>query len=94
MGSPYDYQSIMHYGRNDFAINSNIDTITPLFPTPSLGGNVMSFLDILDINIYYGCTGSYSTLCGSSNEQCTSGVCCTTSLCTFSNSLTVILFIF
>ena len=51
----YDYDSIMHYPRNAFAINTAIDTITPK-PNPSraIGQRAaMSHGDILAINTLY-----------------------------------------
>lgn len=36
-GTPFDYDSIMHYGRNAFAVDQRKDTITPLKVAPNMG---------------------------------------------------------
>lgn len=41
-GVPYDYTSIMHYGRKSHAINQNQDTITPKGPAPADMGHEKS----------------------------------------------------
>ena len=55
-GQPYDYGSLMHYGRYDFAKDDNVWTIrarAPLQNTP-LGQSVgLSNTDILKMNALY-----------------------------------------
>ncbi|XP_059382449.1 hatching enzyme 1.2-like isoform X1 [Carassius carassius] len=57
LNTPYDYSSIMHYGRTAFAKQYGKDTITPI-PNPSvqIGQRTeMSKIDILRINKLYEC---------------------------------------
>nr|BAU29957.1 hatching enzyme [Syngnathoides biaculeatus] len=56
LNTPYDYTSVMHYGRTAFSVNGR-DTITPI---PDAGIQIgqrrgMSAWDIKRINILYGC---------------------------------------
>ena len=52
---PYDYDSLMHYGRRDFAVDPTKDTITPTpDPTRAIGQrNGLSAGDIIAINALY-----------------------------------------
>lgn len=57
-GTPYDYVSIMHYGRYSFPINENLPTIYRLDdelndPDLPLGGSVISSWDIVGVNNMY-----------------------------------------
>ncbi|XP_073717930.1 hatching enzyme 1.2-like [Misgurnus anguillicaudatus] len=55
--TPYDYSSIMHYGRTAFATQYGKETITPI-PDASVQigqRQEMSNIDILRINKLYGC---------------------------------------
>ncbi|TSK62537.1 High choriolytic enzyme 1 [Bagarius yarrelli] len=54
--TPYDYSSIMHYGKTAFSING-LNTITPIpDPTVAIGQREeMSAIDILRINTLYQC---------------------------------------
>nr|BAJ23956.1 hatching enzyme [Sagamichthys abei] len=57
LNTPYDYSSIMHYGRTAFAIHAGQDTITPI-PNSSVQigqRQDLSDIDILRINRLYGC---------------------------------------
>uniref|UniRef100_A0AAR2LC07 Metalloendopeptidase n=1 Tax=Pygocentrus nattereri TaxID=42514 RepID=A0AAR2LC07_PYGNA len=56
LNTPYDYSSVMHYGKTAFSINGQ-ETITPI-PDPSvpIGQRVdLSAIDIKRINILYNC---------------------------------------
>uniref|UniRef100_A0A3B4CC29 Metalloendopeptidase n=1 Tax=Pygocentrus nattereri TaxID=42514 RepID=A0A3B4CC29_PYGNA len=56
LNTPYDYSSVMHYGKTAFSMNGQ-DTITPI-PDPSvpIGQRVdLSAIDIKRINILYNC---------------------------------------
>ncbi|XP_024151998.1 high choriolytic enzyme 2-like [Oryzias melastigma] len=58
LNTPYDYSSIMHYGRDAFSIAYGLDTITPI-PDPNVPigqRNGMSRWDITRINILYNCS--------------------------------------
>lgn len=57
LDTPYDYSSIMHYGRTAFSIQYRKDSITPIpDPTVQIGQRQgMSVMDILRINRLYGC---------------------------------------
>ncbi|XP_039670664.1 high choriolytic enzyme 1-like [Perca fluviatilis] len=56
LNTPYDYTSIMHYGRTAFSINGQ-DTITPIpDPKVQIGQRQgLSSLDIIRINKLYSC---------------------------------------
>lgn len=54
LNTPYDYSSIMHYGRTAFSINGQ-DTITPNSNAQIGQRKHMSRLDIKRINLLYGC---------------------------------------
>ncbi|XP_016356917.1 high choriolytic enzyme 1-like [Sinocyclocheilus anshuiensis] len=57
LNTPYDYSSIMHYGRTAFAIQYGKETITPI-PNPSVQigqRKEMSNIDIQRINKLYEC---------------------------------------
>ncbi|KTF99887.1 hypothetical protein cypCar_00025112 [Cyprinus carpio] len=57
LNTPYDYNSIMHYGRTAFAIQSGLETIIPI-PNPlvSIGQRQeLSYTDIQRINMLYEC---------------------------------------
>lgn len=55
--TPYDYSSIMHYGKTAFAIQPGMETITPIpDATVQIGQRQdLSNTDILRINKLYGC---------------------------------------
>ncbi|XP_016295842.1 high choriolytic enzyme 1-like [Sinocyclocheilus anshuiensis] len=55
--TPYDYGSIMHYGKTAFTIQPGLETITPIpDETVEIGQRQgMSNTDILRINKLYGC---------------------------------------
>ncbi|XP_063611128.1 astacin-like metalloprotease toxin 2 [Penaeus indicus] len=53
---PYDYKSVMHYGRFTFSETSRRPTLVPKFPVAGeLGGSSLTPLDILRINTFYKC---------------------------------------
>ncbi|XP_071374598.1 hatching enzyme 1.2-like [Centroberyx affinis] len=57
LNTPYDYSSIMHYGRTAFSVQYGKDSITPI-PNPwvQIGQRQgMSRIDIQRINRLYGC---------------------------------------
>ncbi|XP_076003083.1 high choriolytic enzyme 2-like [Genypterus blacodes] len=57
LGTPYDYQSILHYGRFAFSKGQNLPTIVAKGnPNIKIGGaTVMSNNDIKRVNRLYGC---------------------------------------
>ncbi|XP_045898808.1 high choriolytic enzyme 1-like [Micropterus dolomieu] len=58
LNTPYDYSSIMHYGKTAFSIQKGKDTITPI-PDPNVPIGQMKGLsnwDIIRINTFYGCS--------------------------------------
>ncbi|VDL95277.1 unnamed protein product [Schistocephalus solidus] len=65
LGEPYDFDSIMHYRRNDFAIAPNYETIRPLIccPYPEFGQRLeLSHGDIRQANLLYSCPACGRTL--------------------------------
>ncbi|XP_042559788.1 hatching enzyme 1.2 [Clupea harengus] len=57
LNTPYDYSSVMHYGRTAFTVQNGKETITPI---PNSNVQIgqrqgMSTTDILRINKLYGC---------------------------------------
>ncbi|XP_061602247.1 low choriolytic enzyme-like isoform X1 [Cololabis saira] len=57
LNTPYDYSSIMHYGRTAFGMFGRLETITP-FPDPNVPigeSKTFSDIDILRINRLYKC---------------------------------------
>ncbi|XP_055348995.1 hatching enzyme 1.2-like [Paramacrobiotus metropolitanus] len=54
-GLPYDYESIMHYGWNYFAIDDSKPTILPKMKAAIGNRKVMSALDVERINKMYNC---------------------------------------
>ncbi|XP_071143350.1 embryonic protein UVS.2-like isoform X1 [Mytilus edulis] len=58
LGAPYDYGSIMHYGKDTFSANGK-PTLIPLFdPKGTMGQRTdLSLVDIWKINKLYKCTG-------------------------------------
>ncbi|XP_063737870.1 high choriolytic enzyme 1-like [Eleginops maclovinus] len=57
LNTPYDYTSIMHYGKTAFSSQWGKDTITPI-PNPNVQigqRKGMSYWDIVRINTLYGC---------------------------------------
>nr|CAH0101541.1 unnamed protein product [Daphnia galeata] len=65
LGLSYDYGSVMHYPKTAFAIDRNIDVITPLIGNPTLGQRTgFSDLDVQKLNKLYSCSGSCSAASG------------------------------
>ncbi|XP_033840205.1 high choriolytic enzyme 1-like [Periophthalmus magnuspinnatus] len=60
LNMPYDYGSIMHYGRTAFS-NNGRETLTPLSSSPVNIGQrqALSSWDIKRINLLYSCTGYF-----------------------------------
>lgn len=55
-GLPYDYQSVMHYPVNAFAVNRTLPTIVPKKENTKIGdAKVMSSIDASKLRIAYGC---------------------------------------
>uniref|UniRef100_A0A8P4GG97 Metalloendopeptidase n=2 Tax=Dicentrarchus labrax TaxID=13489 RepID=A0A8P4GG97_DICLA len=57
LNTPYDYSSIMHYGKTAFSIQHGRDSITPI---PNANVQIgqrqgMSYWDIMRINLLYSC---------------------------------------
>ncbi|CAF5079994.1 unnamed protein product, partial [Rotaria sp. Silwood1] len=58
----YDYTSLMHYKSDEFSKNG-LPTIEALQPNVKIGQRLyLSATDIQEIQLYYNCTGSGSTL--------------------------------
>ncbi|CAF2101265.1 unnamed protein product [Rotaria magnacalcarata] len=54
-GTPYDYNSIMHYGRTSFSSNGQ-PTMVPKNPTATIGDRTtLSPIDIQEIQKFYQC---------------------------------------
>jgi hypothetical protein len=55
----------MHYGSEDFAVNKSIPTVIandPLYQNTMGQGSGPSFLDVLEMNIFYGCVSKLRVL--------------------------------
>jgi len=65
LNTPYDYSSIMHYGRTAFSIAYGKETITPIPDSRVQIGRsrAMTKTDILRINRLYGCKDPKPTVC-------------------------------
>ncbi|BHF75838.1 Bone morphoproteintic protein 1 [Sparganum proliferum] len=64
---PYDYQSIMHYGRNTFAKPGRSETVTPTDPNAIIGQRKkLSPSDVRQTNKLYNCPSCGRTLMQSS----------------------------
>ncbi|XP_078000505.1 uncharacterized protein LOC144453102 [Glandiceps talaboti] len=58
----YDYESLLHYRANSFAIDRTIPTLDPIQPVdPAILGqrDGMSPSDIADVSTFYGCSNSF-----------------------------------
>nr|BAE72829.1 hatching enzyme [Tetraodon nigroviridis] len=57
LNTPYDYGSVMHYGRTAFTMYAGVDTITPIPDSRVQIGqrNGLSYWDIQRVNLLYGC---------------------------------------
>ncbi|XP_012939851.1 high choriolytic enzyme 1 [Aplysia californica] len=57
MGIPYDYSSIMHYGKKAFTMNGGltIQTVNPKYQNVIGNRHNLSFRDIKSVNIMYNC---------------------------------------
>ena len=64
-GIPYDFDSIMHYGAYDFAIDNNVPVIQPQDSSISVSRlgqrSRLSPYDIMQVNIRY-CPGMFQTV--------------------------------
>ncbi|CAF5125828.1 unnamed protein product, partial [Rotaria sp. Silwood1] len=61
VNTPYDFDSIMHYGRNFFSINGS-DTLVALNSSITFGEtDTLSFYDIQAIRNFYGCSQPIAT---------------------------------
>ncbi|XP_030641234.1 meprin A subunit beta-like [Chanos chanos] len=72
-GTPYDYTSVMHYGKDAFSLGTGYTIITKLPEYQDVIGQRldMSFYDALELNQLYQCNGSVSFLdhCSFDNES-------------------------
>uniref|UniRef100_A0A8B9QSW8 Metalloendopeptidase n=1 Tax=Anas platyrhynchos TaxID=8839 RepID=A0A8B9QSW8_ANAPL len=68
LNTPYDYESVLHYGPYSFNINSNVPSITTKIPefNEIIGQRLdLSRIDLLKLNRMYNCTSSLTFL-----DQC------------------------
>ena len=63
MNTPYDIDSIMHYGAFDFAVNRSIPSIVPKKMGTSIGQrDRMTPIDKERVNRFYQCGGPNYTI--------------------------------
>lgn len=61
-GTPYDFDSVMHYGSDDFTANG-FNTIEPIPPYVKIGQRYfLSSIDISAIRLFYSCSAVGTTL--------------------------------
>ena len=86
----YDYGSVMHYEWNAFAINSSAPTIIPTFnASATIGQRVgLSPVDILEIQRYYGCVATTSSVTTATTSMVTPTSTRTTTTSTVSTTTT------
>lgn len=78
LGTPYDYGSVMHYRRNAFAIDANVDTITPLRATDQQLGqrDGLTEWDIIKVRLLYQCISGPREITSYVTSLCTSDCPC------------------
>jgi meprin B len=58
--APYDFQSLMHYGKHSFSKNGEPTLLSISNPSQTLGQrNGFTKTDALEINALYDCSGIY-----------------------------------
>ena len=62
-GTPYDYHSIMHYGNKAFTRNGQETIVAKFDPNMKLGGSVLSYLDLSELNSKYQCHKGMGVFC-------------------------------
>ena len=75
LGNPYDYGSVMHYGRTAFSKNGR-DTITPKNGARIGQRDGASSQDIIDMRLMYQCTSGARSLSQYNSNRCTSDCKC------------------
>jgi hypothetical protein len=76
LGAPYDYDSVMHYRRNAFAINPDVATIITKNGAP-IGQSVSaSDQDVIDLRLMYQCLSGPRVLSSYNANLCTSDCKC------------------
>lgn len=72
LGSKYDYDSIMHYRADQFAIEGVGKTIIPITEGVDIGQREgLSNKDIIQVRLMYGCASGTRTLNEYKNKRCT-----------------------
>ena len=63
LGVNYNYRSIMHYGRNAFSKNSNLNTLQAIGDSKiELGNTDMSPEDMIELDALYRCKSKENNL--------------------------------
>uniref|UniRef100_A0AAY4AL47 Metalloendopeptidase n=1 Tax=Denticeps clupeoides TaxID=299321 RepID=A0AAY4AL47_9TELE len=79
LGTPYDYNSVLHYDKNAFSNGNGSTIITnqPEFQEVIGQRRDMSHLDVLELNHLYGCNESISFLdhCSFDKDLCQMSLC-------------------
>lgn len=53
--TPYDYKSLMHYGKTSFTMNGKVTIEAKFDKNQPLGGTVMTYWDEAELNKMYQC---------------------------------------
>ena len=62
LGFPYDYKSVMHYGKYQYSKNGRPTIESRDRRVTMFGGRHLSKIDIMEANVLYNCLGKHSSI--------------------------------